>query len=282
MGQKRGQDSSFTSSARPVKATRAYEPSRAGLSKAEIEALIDRKVDEKIAEKALNEKIAPAQALPNELQSRLNALEQRVAEKEDSEGLQFLLMAKQHHARGEDASALRMYQFAQPFFPNNEKLARKIDALREKMRRKQDAPDVESISHAHVMPKKLHDDPRDGDYREHYEPAEEAEDSFVFKPKKKSAPKMKVSVFRDDSLPIEPPSPRTQQLIDIINSRDVAQIRALKGVGTKKAEAIVSSLCEMDGGEDNAFITDLFQLGGLKGVGVKTVENMRMGLAFAV
>lgn len=49
--------------------------------------MIDRKVDEKIAEKALNEKVAPTDALPGDLQRRLDALEQRVAEKEDSEGL---------------------------------------------------------------------------------------------------------------------------------------------------------------------------------------------------
>jgi hypothetical protein len=32
-------------------------------------------------------------------------------------------MAKQHQARGEDSSALRMYQLAAPHFPHNEKLA---------------------------------------------------------------------------------------------------------------------------------------------------------------
>jgi hypothetical protein len=85
--QKRLLDSSFPASSRPAKSTRPDDPSRAGITKAEIEAMIDRKVDEKIAEKALNEKVAPTDALPGDLQRRLDALEQRVAEKEDSEGL---------------------------------------------------------------------------------------------------------------------------------------------------------------------------------------------------
>lgn len=273
--QKRGADSSFSNSTRPTKTFRT-EASRAGLSKAEIEALIDRKVDEKIAEQALKEKVKPADELPHELQNRLNALEQRVAEKEDSEGLQFLLMAKQHHARGEDGSALRMYKLAQPFFPNNEKLAKKIWNLQEKMRRKQEGP--------------VHDENeyRAEQHHDDYEPVPEeaaAEDSFAYRPTKKKpfhTHKVKVAVFKDEQehITTAPPSPRSQQLIDIINTRDVSQIRALKGVGSKRAEAIVGNLCEMME-DEGAFITDLVQLGALRGVGVKTVENMRMGLAFA-
>ena len=61
--------------------------------------------------------------------------------------------------------------------------------------------------------------------------------------------------------------------IDIINTKDVSRIKLLKGVGAKKAEAIVNGLCDLDD-----TITSLNQLGKLKGVGVKTVENMRAGL----
>jgi DNA uptake protein ComE-like DNA-binding protein len=277
--QKRGHDPSFTGSSRPVKTFCTYEPSKNGLSKAEIEALIDRRVDEKIAEKALSEKVKPAEALPNELQTRLDALEQRVAEKEDSEGLQFLLMAKQHHARGEDASALRMYKLAQPFFPQNEKLAKKIQSLQGKMQKMQEPRSFENVG---AQSKQSYSSD-DGDYNEEYEAVEAAEDSFVYRPKRKTSHKVKVAVFKDEAqaLPCGPPSPRTQQLLNIINTRDISQIRALKGVGNKKAEAMVSSLCEMDGEDENVYITDLVQLGGLKGVGAKTVENMRMGLAFA-
>jgi len=71
-------------------------------------------------------------------------------------------------------------------------------------------------------------------------------------------------------------TPRTRQLLDIINSRDVSQIRLLRGVGVKKAEAIVEALCV---GDDDAYLESLGQLGRLKGVGAKTVDNMRMGFA---
>ena len=76
-------------------------------------------------------------------------------------------------------------------------------------------------------------------------------------------------------------TPRTKHLLSIINSKDVSQIKLLKGVGAKKAEAIVNCLCDLD--DDAASgsgvrVTSLGQLGKLKGVGVKTVENMRMGL----
>lgn len=203
-------------------------------------------------------------------------------------------MAKQHHARGEDTSALRMYQLAQPFFPNNEKLAHKIASLQEKVRRKREdnghtntsytqQADFQIAQFPAKKSKVMYDDLNDDDFHAPAEDdEEEADGSFLFKPaKRKTVPKMKVAVFRDEDLPLAdgPLTPRTQHLLSIINSRDVSQIRALKGVGAKKAEAIVSSLCEMDEGEDSgAFISDLQQLGGLKGVGSKTVENMRIGL----
>ncbi|WP_338362486.1 helix-hairpin-helix domain-containing protein, partial [Enterococcus faecalis] len=73
----------------------------------------------------------------------------------------------------------------------------------------------------------------------------------------------------------------TRQLLNIVNSRDVTQIRSLKGVGAKKAEAIVNALFEMNEGDQENLITDLRQLGALPGVGVKSVENMLVGLGVA-
>jgi DNA uptake protein ComE-like DNA-binding protein len=69
----------------------------------------------------------------------------------------------------------------------------------------------------------------------------------------------------------------------------VSQIKLLKGMGAKKAEALVDCLCEMDQTSldttDSATVSDhqfqvnsLAQLSQLKGVGVKTVENMRQGV----
>ena len=282
-GQKRPLEASSSStSTRPLKAMRPSgynRPIEPVLSKADIEALIEKRIDAKIAEKALSEQVKPVEALNADLQARLTSLEQRVAEKEDSEGLQYLLMAKQHHARGEDASALKMYQLAQPFFPRNGKLASKIAALQERMQRKKETPETlsEGTADAAERPRNTRNDLRDEEY--HDEGEENADDSFVYKPKRKPPTKAKVAVFRDLSAATDgPPSPRTQQLLNIINTRDLAQIKLLKGVGIKKAELIVSGLCEIDGDEEGKFVTDLEQLGALKGVGWKTVENMRMGL----
>jgi len=112
------------------------------------------------------------------------------------------------------------------------------------------------------------------------------------KPKKTTK---KLPIFRDDTAPTttltttattaDLPShsasasvqqtPRTSHLLKIINSRDVNQIKALKGVGAKKADNIVNCLVEMDDAE----IMDLESLAMLKGVGGKTVDNMRLGLS---
>lgn len=267
------------------------------LSAASIEALIDRKLDAKLAERALrtatNDSSAVAQ-LPAAMQARLDALEQRVAEKEDSDGLHFLLMAKQHAARGEEGSALRMYKLALPFYPGNGKLLAKIRALEEKVVARREGEKEKAVGPltAVSLKKRTVEVDDDDEYRDeaeddrfagHQDDDDEyvSDDGFRFKAKAKkqasSNKKAKLSVFRDESeaavLHAEQ-TPRTRQLIHIINSRDVSQIKTLKGVGAKKAEAIVGCLVDMADDE----IVDLEQLGALKGVGWKGVENMRTGL----
>lgn len=77
-------------------------------------------------------------------------------------------------------------------------------------------------------------------------------------------------------------TPRTKQLLEIVNARDVNSISLLKGVGTKKANTIVEALRGADEDESNeVVIKSLHGLGRLKGVGPKTVESMRMGLQTA-
>jgi DNA uptake protein ComE-like DNA-binding protein len=111
-----------------------------------------------------------------------------------------------------------------------------------------------------------------------------SDDSFQYKPKTARKPKKtskKLPIFRDDADTSQNPAeqtPRTSHLLRIINSRDINQIKALKGVGAKKADGIVNCLVEMDDAE----VLDLESLAMLKGVGGKTVENMRMGLTVAV
>ncbi|KAF4540934.1 Kinesin family protein [Lasiodiplodia theobromae] len=266
---------------------------QSGLSKEAIEALIERRLDEKLAERALNESSTiQTQDISEAVRQRLEALEERV-----------------------DVSALKMYQLALPHFPENEKLSQKIVNLQEKIRLKKEAakssaaPDssLEFMNQEHVPAHPPKPTTRDADHDaseaevdghdDSFVPEDDGaasdyqeEDSFVYKPKAKAPKKPKMKIFRDNSssgLDVSPSiptgstlTPRTQRLLNIINTREVSQIRLLKGVGAKKAEAIVNSLCEMDGrGADEWLITDLEQLGGLRGVGLKTVENMRAGLA---
>ena len=299
--------------------TSRYRPTEPAMSKASIEALIAQRIDEKLAEKALQD-AAAAPALSEQLQKRLDELEHRIDAKdgdERSQGLQFMLMAKQHRARGEDASALRMLQLALPFFPGNEKLKGKIKACEDRIRAKREAERNALISATttatmtstltsilppsnlmaplkseKVQPKSKSiekDDPEDEDFAPAVESDHDAsyasDSSFKFKkaarkPKKASK---KLSIFRDsndapectESLSLGEQTPRTVQLLRIINSKDLNQIKALKGVGTKKADAIVSCLLDMEDEE----VRDLESLAMLKGVGGRTVENMRTGLS---
>ena len=127
-----GRPTKFVKPNEPAKFARARAP---GLSKDAIEALVERKVNEALAERADQTTVSNPEPIHDKVQKRLEALEKRIdgQENERADGLQYLLMAKQHQAHGEDASALRMYKLAAPHFPSNEKLARKVAALQEKL-----------------------------------------------------------------------------------------------------------------------------------------------------
>jgi hypothetical protein len=270
----------------------------AALSKESIDALISRRIDEKLAERALQD-TGTVPTLSAELQKRLDDLEHRIDAKEDDEkgqGLQYLLMAKQHAIRGEDTSALRMYQLAFPFFPGNPKLKTKMSNLEERIRKKKvtgagvqtetessrsvapiaahparlmGSPGIEKKSSSTKMLYKedcINDEfapPQESDHGESY-----ASDDFSFKyTKTVRKPKRlakKLPVFHDlaDDEPSGDRTPRTVHVLNMINSRDVNQIKTLVGVGAKKADTIVSSLVEM-GTED---IVDLEGIMSLKGV----------------
>lgn len=313
-GQKRAAEPSSTFASRPTKTFRAADATarsrniEPAMTKESIEALIAQRIDEKLAEKALQDGGAAAPALSMELQRRLDDLEHRIDAKEDdgkSQGLQFLLMAKQHQMRGEDASALRMYHMAQPFFPSNTKLQTKMKALEDRVRAKKEettrhmsAPVTTSAPMSSLMaPLQAQKKTSKMVYRDEVEDDEEfapapvsddesyaSDNSFQYKPKTARKPKKttkKLPIFRDEADSMADPvtqTPRTTHLLRIINSRDVNQIKNLKGVGAKKADNIVSCLVEMDDDE----VHDLGSLAMLKGVGEKTVDNMRMGLTVAV
>lgn len=296
--------------AKPNSLARAPAP---GLSKDAIEALIERKVNEALAERGDNTTLSNLEPISDEVQKRLSALEKRVEgqENERAEGLQYLLMAKQHQAHGELGSALRMYQLAMPHFPGNEKLARKVAALQEKIAAKKVevrksepmlAPVVHAEKHISKRKPRMQDDESYHEAKDDYATRDDDEEEFSYRPRTKIRRPHNSNLNRTTpvpsllypNLPPEPArqrseddsedelalgsmaqTPRTRQLLHIINSKDIGQIKLLKGVGAKKAEAIVNCLCDL---EEDARVTSLGQLGSMKGVGMKTVENMRVGL----
>jgi len=324
---KRPNSESTSSLARPSKFARtAPAKAEAGMSQSAIEALIERKVNEALAQQVDSTTVANPEPLSEEVQKRLDALEKRVGgqENERAEGLQFLLMAKQHQARGENASALRMYQLAVPHFPGNEKLMRKVVALQDRMRAKetaavaedeppvvQEAPKYSSRPATRPIRKFAPADDEDLSYHEIAQPtaASDSEEEFTYRPRttirrnKTSRPTAAPTApataaastadSEEDELVAAglPPSnltsiehmqtPRTKHLLAIINSRDVSQIKLLKGVGAKRAEAIANCLCDLELGEegDGGRVASLGQLGRIKGVGGRMVENMRLGMA---
>ena len=91
----------------------------------------------------------------------------------------------------------------------------------------------------------------------------EDDDSFSYKsskPKKskqKSAPKSSLRIFADDT--DAPLTPRTRHLLDIVNSRDIAMIKGLSGVGAKKARDLVEFL-ELQNEDEGGNIRTLQQL----------------------
>ena len=319
---------------RPNEQFRTFKAPDAGMSKDAIEALIERKVIEALAERAEHSTVSNGDPISDEVQKRLEALEKRVEGKETerAEGLQYLLMAKQHHVRGEDASALKMYQLALPHFPGNEKLVRKVAALRERIaarkagklspaKVRQNSVVVEEpapVERPAPVARRKPTTEEDGSYHEAQEEEQatyDEDDDFVYRPRTKIRRPQSTKLERPPTISSLPRSaeqaspelvvkhspppdsseedsedelaaaltslqtPRTKHLLAIINTKNVSRIKLLKGVGAKRAEAIVNCLCDLDGdGDGDARVTSLVQLGKLRGVGVKTVENMRAGV----
>lgn len=310
---KRPADGGAATFSRPAKRRspdRAHRPP-AGMSQAAIEDMIEKKVTDILAARAMDIASASSVAdISEEVRKRLEALEQKIDGQDDGreQGLTFLLMAKQHAVRGEDKSALRMFLLAKEYFPDNAKLVTKIEKLQAKLKaqkmteegsnenrmisRDKEDPDRPSSKAAQSLSQKAEARAGgrrvlvDDDYRDEIGPVSEGDydsaDSFRYRPKvRKGNRKPGVSSLPREELNGGPDTPRTKQLLNIINSRDVGQIRLLQGVGAKRAEAMVEALC---GGEDgdgscHVVVHSLGQLGHLRGVGVKTVEKMRSGLA---
>jgi hypothetical protein len=309
---KRVADTSFFASTRPSKLSRptpnfirrAPEPQPAGMDKASIEALVEKKVSEVLAARAMNAPDPqPLKAVSEEVQRRLDSIEKRLEgqDGERAEGLSYLLMAKQHQARGEDGSALKMYELARPYFPDNEKLKCKIERLREKLmaKRREDvdptedteqrptrsAVDKTKASRADDEDESYHDEGHESAYHDSGDEDRPVDRSRT-KKQTKQQQKRKARVSSPDPLSSQDPemvvgtlTPRTKYLLDIVNTRDVAQIKRLQGLGAKRAEGIVEYLNEQVGDSDDGFVMRNWDdLARLRGIGKKTLETMREGV----
>ncbi|KAL9129741.1 MAG: hypothetical protein Q9217_001899 [Psora testacea] len=249
---KRRSDPFASSASRPAKRPTLISTRQPAMSKQAIEDIIERKVTDILAGRALDQpSIAPQAEISEEVQRRLDMLEKKIEGKDDGreQGLAFLFMAKQHAVRGEDASALHMYTLAKDFFPSNKKLDAKIRKLQEKMEQRRLESEGRKEGETTISASKAHLPRHDDDV-----------------PMKADIGKL---------------TPRSRRLLDTVNTRDVAQIRMLKGVGAKKAEAIVEALTVPEPGGEGPTrkLASLVELSTLRGVGNKTVESMRAGFS---
>ncbi|KAI8961464.1 kinesin heavy chain [Daldinia sp. FL1419] len=268
---------------RPALVPRSAKPSQPALpsiSADQIEAMVEKKVSEILASR-----IQAAQAPPeiNEaVQRRLEALEKRIEDgRHDdsrSDGLRFLLMARQHKERGEDASALKMYDMALPYFPGQAKLLGKIEKLKARLEAKREvSSEMGTEADKSILEKRVKKPSRrianDDDYN-----SEEGEDEESYTGKgRKQTKKPKATKAHQGGFSAIEEGPISQNLLEIVNSRDVALIMGLQGFGPKKARDLVDYL-ELLSEEDGSRIDSLEQLRAVPGMGGRTVDRAYEGL----
>ncbi|CAG9941361.1 unnamed protein product [Clonostachys rosea f. rosea IK726] len=271
--------------------TASSTTSKMTVSAEDIEAMVEKKVGEILAARAAAEMTAvPVQVhvqpgLDDAVQKRLDALERRIESDEwredaKSEGLRFLLAARQHKEKGEDAAALKAYEMALAFFPGQVKLLGKIERLKAKLHNAE-RPGREhffDMKERGTRKKKRRitsddDEEADADYEDAEADVEEERSvkPASRRPRVKAVPR---TILPNDN---GPPSPRAQQLLDIVNSRDLVQIKSLVGFGAKKAKDLVDYLELMSVEEENR-IDSLGQLRAVPGMGGRTIDRAYEGL----
>ncbi|KAG0635264.1 P-loop containing nucleoside triphosphate hydrolase protein [Tuber brumale] len=297
------------------------------LSPTNIADIVEKKVEEILAARALNEPAKKtATDVSDEVNKRLELLEKKLEKKADAkaEGLTYILLAKQHAARGENFSALKMYELAVPYFPENDKLLKKISDLKDKDKKtatvrttmrsssdltssldttnKKTSSSYSSVRQVSVTEETFTQAPAPVSRpkpKRTFAVFSDNNNDVQQQPSPRSLPAIKMeedtaSEYEDDRSeeeewsPNTHQTPRTKNLLRIINSEDVSQIMKLKGVGKKRAEALAQAVRErrqaadmMDGDDDFPAIKDLEELGMIKGIGQNMVENMRGGLSVA-
>ncbi|KAI1080355.1 kinesin-domain-containing protein [Whalleya microplaca] len=278
---------------RSSKPSQGPPPSQPSISADQIEAMVEKKVSEILASRTQSAPPPPPE-ISDAVQRRLEALERRIDDgRHDdtrSDGLRFLLMARQHKERGEDASALKMYEMALPFFPGQAKLLGKIEKLKARIEARRDGRASDAMDDVaderprtaerrtkkhHTLTRQTTDD--DEDYQgAEADDDEEEKESAATKSRKRSK---RARAAKASSLPestIEEDGPLAETLLDIINSRNTELIMSLQGFGPKKARDLVEYLDLMDGSRR---IDSLAQLRGVPGMGGRAVDRAYEGLA---
>lgn len=280
------------------------------MSAAQIEEMVERKVQEILISRAAAESqlkeaepaapAPPTHSAPAEIseavQRRLEALERRIGDKDGnnggrSEGMRLLLQARRHKEKGDDEGALRCYEEALPYLPGQVKLMGKIDKLKAKLsganaasstaeaekegnKQEQPARKRKPTSHHRHQADSDENDAHDSDF---YNASEaDADESYVASVKPRSKPSTKARPYLptpESSFGGGPLTPRTQRLLDIVNSRDVRLIQGLRGFGAKRARDVVE-LLEGQVSE----VESLEQLRGVPGFGGKVLERAWEGI----
>ncbi|KAI0868032.1 P-loop containing nucleoside triphosphate hydrolase protein [Hypoxylon argillaceum] len=271
---------------RPTAVSRQLKPSQLSISADQIEAMVEKKVSEILAARSQSVP-PPSPELSAEVKRRLEALERRIEDgRHDdtrSEGLRFLLMARQHKERGEHEGALKMYEMALPYFPGQAKLLGKIEKLKARIAADHENEDISIIEPMTVVSeqpieKKIKNPGRwsrvDDDGYNGAEADDDDDESYMGKSKRKGK-KSKAAKMDPGSVIDE--GPISKALLDIVNSRNVSVIMGLQGLGPKKARDLVQYL-EMQWEEDGARIETLVQLRTIPGMGGRTVDRAYEGL----
>ncbi|KAI1097252.1 kinesin heavy chain [Jackrogersella minutella] len=274
---------------RPALIPKSAKPSQPtmlpSMSADQIEAMVEKKVSEILASRT---QAAPTSPEINEaVQKRLEALEKRIEDgnRDDarSDGLRFLLMARQHKERGEEASALKMYEMALPYFPGQAKLLGKIEKLKARLDTKRETRDLtprkmgvefNERSPSKKSKKASRQVVDDDDYNG--AEADDDDEDFMSKGRKKSKKPRPAKAPEVDSSAIEE-GPASRNLLYIVNSRDVSLITTLQGFGPKKARDLVVYL-ELMSEEDGGRINSIEQLRTVPGMGGRTVDRAYEGL----
>ncbi|KAI1429040.1 P-loop containing nucleoside triphosphate hydrolase protein [Xylaria sp. FL1777] len=269
--------------ARPTVVPRQLKPSEPSISADQIEAMVEKKVSEILA--ARTQSAPPPQELNDDVKRRLEALERRIDEgrhdDKRSEGLRFLLMARQHKERGENTSALKMYEMALPYFPGQAKLLGKIEKLKACIAadcgdHATDTAEPRTASSARPtekIKKASRSSEADDDAYTVAEADDDDDESYLAKSKRKGKKPKAVKMVSESVIE---DGPISQALLDIINSRNLSMIMGLQGLGRKKAHDLVQYL-DMQV-EDGDCIKNLVQLRAIPGMGGRTVERAYEGL----